>query len=191
MEYSSSKIGISSAAFTPNNKGHFDRDGLRKKKKRSLIRLIRLASYVLKLKKSNKSKCAPFNATSIWKKFVGSMRPLYLQSHQSPSRLMVMEAPPTPLRNILDVDHQEVLTPPISPAYASAASSSCGMSQYASATNLQELDQVDECEENEEENGLYDDTGGDEMIDVKAEQFIAQFYQQMRLQREASQKTGI
>lgn len=77
---------------------------------------------------------------------------------------------------------EDVLPPPMSPhgPYSPCFSSSSGdsMSRYASAQNLQELDREggggndDDC-----------DYGGDEMIDAKAEVFIAQFYEQMRLQR--------
>ena len=67
-----------------------------------------------------------------------------------------------------------------SPTYQSGASSSSssedGMSCYASAVNLQELNK------DNDEDDEYED-GGDEMIDAKAEEFIAQFYQQMKLQQ--------
>ncbi|KAF2304753.1 hypothetical protein GH714_037831 [Hevea brasiliensis] len=155
-------------------------------KKLRPMRLIRLALYMLKLSKASKSKSDPVNETSRWKKFVGSMRPLHLQRHQSPPR--IMEATPTPSAIISAGEHPEVYKAPISPAYTSATSSSNGMSQYESATSLQELDQLDKSEENDEDNG-FDNKGGDEMIDVKAEQFIAQFYQQMRLQNETYKKT--
>ncbi|GMQ00274.1 hypothetical protein CsSME_00047429 [Camellia sinensis var. sinensis] len=48
-------------------------------------------------------------------------------------------------------------------------------SRYASALNLQELD-------DDESDARINDNGGDEMIDAKAEEFIAQFYHQIRVQ---------
>lgn len=77
-----------------------------------------------------------------------------------------------------------------SPSYAS---SSCGSeaSRYASAMNLRDLDACDEEDEKKNDNAAdddddddceFDDSAGDSMIDVKAEMFIAQFYEQMRLQ---------
>lgn len=61
------------------------------------------------------------------------------------------------------------------------------MSQYASANNLQELygenNINDDDEEEEDPDQAFDAMGGDDMIDAKAEIFIAQFYEQMRLQK--------
>jgi hypothetical protein len=64
-------------------------------------------------------------------------------------------------------------------------------SPYASAIGLNELVSSDEEnerqeeieEEEEEEEEVAVRGNGDETIDAKAEEFIAQFYQQMRLQR--------
>lgn len=57
------------------------------------------------------------------------------------------------------------------------------MSQYASAINLLELDGEDEDEEDEEESDkVLENYAADVMIDTKADEFIAQFYEQMRCQ---------
>ncbi|KAI4301471.1 hypothetical protein L6164_034749 [Bauhinia variegata] len=134
---------------------------------------------------------------SIWRKLVGSMRPLHLQSNQSPpptleSRLPAVaeaEAPPTSENKINDF-HSDKASPSVfgSPVdgeeYESQDSPSVHdetESRYASALALNEL--VDQSEENEQEECEgYVDEDGDVMIDAKAEQFIAQFYEQMRLQ---------
>ncbi|OVA02569.1 Protein of unknown function DUF761 [Macleaya cordata] len=71
-------------------------------------------------------------------------------------------------------------------------------SQYASALNLQELDRtggnncggeeyvnVDGCNDDDDDDmiEIYIDDDGDQMIDARAEEFIAYFYEQMKLQR--------
>ncbi|CAN1352989.1 hypothetical protein LINPERPRIM_LOCUS43004 [Linum perenne] len=59
------------------------------------------------------------------------------------------------------------------------------MTPYASANNLLDLDKWEEENDQEEENdNYYDGIEGDVMIDSKAEEFIARFYQQMMLQDE-------
>ncbi|CAL9075717.1 unnamed protein product, partial [Musa textilis] len=59
-----------------------------------------------------------------------------------------------------------------------SCSSSDGMSRYASAEDLQLLDDADDSTEA--------DAGAPNAIDMKAEEFIARFYEQMRLQRQES-----
>lgn len=187
MEHGSSTIAFCGAAIEVNSSSHLDCDGLTKNKKRRRMPLIRLALYILNMHKSRKSKCVPDTDTTAWKKFVASVRPLHLQSHQSPPR--VMEAQPVPSPVISFAEHVEIDKQLLSPAYASAGSSPCVMSEYASATNLYELDELGGNEENDENNGFYDIIG-DGMIDIKAEEFIAQFYQQIRLQHEAYRNNG-
>lgn len=160
-----------------------DRDGLPKRKKLNPIHFFRAAIYMLTLK-SGKSKSAHVDVASKWKKLVSSVRPLHIHSNQSPPRTIeTTPAQPEPVAPLTEViEPFEVFTPPLSPAKTSIASSSSGISsQYASAQNLQDLDQSDESDEDDEDR-YYDDKVGDEMIDAKAEQFIAQFYEQMRLQ---------
>ncbi|CAN8248071.1 unnamed protein product [Cochlearia groenlandica] len=63
---------------------------------------------------------------------------------------------------------------------ATSSSSSSGISGYGSAKSLRDMDCLDEDEE------CYGDVDeGDEMIDVKAEEFIVRFYEQMRMQNQA------
>jgi hypothetical protein len=68
---------------------------------------------------------------------------------------------------------------PLSPDSSQYASTTNSL--YASAVGLNEMVE----EEKEEEIVNKDDIvgDGDDMIDAKAEEFIAQFYQDMRLQR--------
>ncbi|EEF47300.1 uncharacterized protein LOC8265154 [Ricinus communis] len=194
MENNSSNIVVSSNTVTALDNNQKSHNGfVPKKKKRGPMHVFRVALYMIKSNKSKKSKSVSVGTVSIWKKLfgLGSMRPLQMPSDPLSPPLHLLEGgttgtgvPPVLTRSV--VEHLEVFTPPMSPAQASvASSSSCGMSQYASATNLQLLDEGDESDEDDQEVDINGDKGGDEMIDLKAEKFIAQFYQQMRLQDEA------
>ncbi|KAJ6674982.1 COTTON FIBER PROTEIN [Salix viminalis] len=174
-----------------NNGGYQDGvDPKPPKKKRSPLHILRVANYMLSLK-SGKSKTAHTDVVSKWKKLLSSMRPLHINSSQSTPRSIGREKVPMatltskdvyePSEAFEDVEQLEVLTPPWSPAPKSTAGSSSGQtSQYASAQNLQELD--DQRDEDDEDDSYYDDKYGDEMIDMKAEEFIAKFYDQMKFQ---------
>jgi len=144
------------------------------------MNFLRVALYMLRRKSGTKHT----SNVGLWKKLLGSMRPLHLQSNdQSPPPPLpstALEIMPPPL-NVVVEHTEEAFTPPLSPAIHSSSSSvDGGMSQYASAVNLQELDRCDEEDEDEEE--VYADGLGDAMIDEKAEEFIAYFYEVMRLQ---------
>ncbi|XP_061338433.1 uncharacterized protein LOC133285238 [Gastrolobium bilobum] len=135
--------------------------------------------------RNRKSKVLPENdddddeSRSVWKKLVGSMRPLHLQSGsprhnggQTPKK-MNTTAPSESGDDGFDSASEY--------AYSPSATSS----RYASAVGLNEMVQDEENQKDEEiivkeDNGNGD---GDDMIDAKADEFIAQFYQQMRLQR--------
>lgn len=168
------------------------------KKKRSPMHILRVANYMLSLK-SEKSKTAPTDAVSKWKKLLSSMRPLHINSNQSAQRSIgdrVLMAPLTISKEVVeqskdvyapsaaseDVEQFELFTPPWSPAPKSTGSSSGQTSQYASAQNLQELDDQSD---GDDEDSYYDDKFGDEKIDMKAEEFIAKFYGQMKLQHKS------
>ncbi|KAI5680506.1 hypothetical protein M9H77_01733 [Catharanthus roseus] len=113
-----------------------------------------------------------------WKKIVGSIRPLHVPDNNTPTAL----SPST------TVDCFDDLIPNASscsfPSPSVYDGSSIGsMSQYASASNLQDLDDNNNSDnENDDPDEVFDAIGGDEMIDAKAEEFIAQFYLQMKLQ---------
>ncbi|KAG5231697.1 DUF761 domain-containing protein [Salix suchowensis] len=157
-----------------NNGGYQDGvDPKPPKKKRSPLHILRVANYMLSLK-SGKSKTAHTDVVSKWKKLLSSMRPLHINSSQSTPRSIGEEVPMATLTSkevyepsaaFEDAEQLEVLTPPC---------------QYASAQNLQELD--DQRDEDDEDDSYYDDKYGDAMIDMKAEEFIAKFYDQMKFQ---------
>lgn len=162
-----------------------------RKKNRGIMNILRIAAYMLR-SKSTKSKSSNVEVASGWRKFMCSMRPFFVQANQSPPRLDVakhevnspsIRAAEQELRKVEEVAEQtEVFTAPVSPARRSVGSSSDTASVFASALNLQELDK---CDDGSGENGdsYYDDKVGDDMIDMKAEMFIASFYEQMRLQK--------
>lgn len=164
------------------------------KKRRGGVQFLKVALFMIR-RRSGKSKSVDVASKGIWRNLVGSMRPLHLQSNASP--------PPSiegaPNMTSMSERYDDVMLPPASPGSSiSSMSSEDGMSsRYASAVNLQELDKESssryasavnlqeldkECDD--------DLVGGDEvlvvddeLIDAKAEEFIAQFYEQMRLQR--------
>ncbi|KAJ6686666.1 COTTON FIBER PROTEIN [Salix purpurea] len=198
MEHKSEAAIDIVSAVTTTNKNH--QDGIpkiTKKKRRSAMHILRVAMYMLSLK-SGKSTSVHADAASKWKKYLSFMRPLHVHSnHQRieatpapvTSTEVVEESKVTPPPASEDVVEQlEVFTPPMSPAPKSVASSSSGQtSQYTSAQNLLDLliDMSDDEDEDGDEDSYYDDKYGDETIDMKAEQFIAKFYVQMKLQHKS------
>lgn len=138
-------------------------------KKRGPMSIFKAALFMVRRNHSKKKAPVAVDVASNAMKLVGSMRPLHLQESNSP---------PQPRIHVsISMDNfQDVYPPPISPSAASSSGSSIdGMSRYASAENLQELGRSDD-------DDVWGD-GGDEMIDIKAKEFIAQFYAQMRLER--------
>ncbi|KAF8036799.1 hypothetical protein BT93_C2498 [Corymbia citriodora subsp. variegata] len=113
-------------------------------------------------------------------KVVGSMRPLHLQSHRSPQHPRVLGSLAPPLGS--EQHEDELLSPMSMPSRMTRSTSRSsaseeGGSRFASAANLVDLDSG-----SEDDDQFPHIEGGDETIDVKAEQFIAQFYEQMRAQ---------
>lgn len=151
------------------------------KKNRGAMHILKVALYMLR-RKSGKSKTSihvDVASKGPWKKVLGSIRPLHIQSNQSPPKYDI-EAPAPVIEQF-----EEVFTPNEASPSTTPCSSVDGMSQYSSALNLQELDVCTE-EENEEEDNVYmhyDEDVGDEMIDAKAEEFISNFYEQMKIQQ--------
>ncbi|XWS46582.1 hypothetical protein CRYUN_Cryun14cG0080400 [Craigia yunnanensis] len=195
-----SKTPPGSISFYRDKNKAPDQNGLslRKKRKRSTpMEVLKAALFVLRLKSSkSKSKSIQANVASnfSWKGLVGSMRPMHLQSHESPP--LAIEAKPAimPEPESIHVGEQTVeaimplLSPMVdvltrSPAFSiSSYGSVSDMSQYESPKlNLEEIYVIKPSEEVTEEE-WYDNDGGDEMIDAKAEEFIAHFYEQLRLQ---------
>lgn len=148
-----------------------------RKKKSGAFGIFRAALYMLRKSTDEKEAAAKKEKSGggggDWKKMVGSIRPMHGQ-----------EAPASPMHMMSPV---HMMSPGsdhwTSPASSSA--SSCGtMSRYASAPNLRDLcDGEEEIEESERDpDEVFDAITGDEMIDVKAEEFIAQFYKQIQHQ---------
>ncbi|CAJ2631950.1 unnamed protein product [Trifolium pratense] len=183
---------------------------LTRKRKSGPMNVLRVAILMMRgsPKKSNvtpkKSNVTPKDDESknVWSKLVGSIRPLHLQSNQSPRSFsgqkfnqLIPLAPDSPSSECgasMFTAEEEPYSPlqksPSISRYASAVGlnelvKSEATSRYASAVGLNEL--VPSDEENEKEEAIEDevDGNGDEKIDAKADEFIAQFYQQMRLQR--------
>lgn len=145
-----------------------------------------------------------------WKKLVGSMRPLHLQDSQSPppQNPAVAQAIKIPTGKRSEIDELFPISPSSTSSWGTMSqfastnnlqevagtgtmsqSSSASnlqelaggastMSQYGSATNLRDLD----VEEEDESDKVLENCEADVMIDAKAEEFIAQFYEQMRRQ---------
>ncbi|GAB4830552.1 hypothetical protein Ancab_020316 [Ancistrocladus abbreviatus] len=160
------------------------------KKKRSVMHLIRAALFMLRGKNKKSNSLA---TTSSLTRLFGLVRPLHLPDNQQ--SLPALQLPPqaTSMMRVKSVDDMSEISdrPALqewsTPLHEGLSSSTAGdqMSRYASAMNLQELDVDDDNVYNEESDNdaYYDGIEGDKMIDVKAEQFIAQFYQQMKLQQ--------
>lgn len=176
-------------------------DGEKNKKKRGAFTLFKAATLLI-IRRRPEGKPKPEVPSKVtWKKIVGSIRPFHLQDNQSPQpSAHSIAASPT-----VEQRPDDVSTPlPPSPhaiINRSSANSDDGMSQYGSTTNLQELDKGSESQyasavnlqavakqgetdDNDDggDDGISNNNVGDEMIDSKAEEFIAKFYQQMRVQ---------
>lgn len=182
-----------------------------KKKRRGAMQLIKVALFMLRRRSGKANSVDVVASRGMWNRLVGSIRPLHLQNNGSPrhnsshnsKKSIIPEVDQDQRNDDVISNVTSILQQPMSPAASSSYSSSAssgqdGMSSYASVGNLQELesrytsavnlrDLDSSCEDEEEEESKcgygYDENGGDEMIDVKAEEFIAQFYEQMRLQR--------
>ncbi|GKU86969.1 hypothetical protein SLEP1_g1432 [Rubroshorea leprosula] len=158
------------------------------KKKRSAFQVIKAAIYLLQNKSSkHKSKSMNLDVPSkgSWKAVLGSMRPMHLNNnvHSPPPAFQDKRITFSPEHD--RPSSEELFTPPFSPFQDTATSSSyssCGVSRYTSATNLQELQNSEESSGDESDQCARYDDNGDEMIDAKAEEFINQFYQQIRIQ---------
>nr|AFK45440.1 unknown [Lotus japonicus] len=169
-----------------------------RRKKNRAMHVIRVALFMMRGGRSRKQSVLPVDDGSkgIWRKLVGSMRPLHI--HRSPSQESISHSSPPNTTTTL---------PPASLSLLKGKSKSCMNSpteeepyspsppstRYASAVGLNELVQSsdDDCEkqevkvivEDEDDDDDEEYFDGDEQIDDKAWEFIAQFYQQMKLQR--------
>ncbi|CAD5196224.1 uncharacterized protein LOC103971441 [Musa acuminata AAA Group] len=140
-------------------------------KKRSTLSIFRAAIVALSgcsASKKDATLGSPTGADGMLKTLVGSMRPLGLPLEYRPPLPLLPPPPPAGHESF----HDAYLLP------SPSCSSSDGMSRYASAEDLQLLDDADDSTEA--------DAGAPNAIDMKAEEFIARFYEQMRLQRQES-----
>jgi len=161
--------------------------------KGGLMNVIKVVLYMLRGKgdKTGK-KLSPSLSTATntsLTNFVGAFRPFHLQRDVGG---MTSSSPHPQLRLFSRRDDEVIEASPYHSKYDASSSlrssSSRGdMSRYASAQSLNDLDNI--AEDSDEEEGMmidgdayYDGLEGDEMIDDKADKFIAKFYQQMRLQ---------
>ncbi|XP_008807791.3 uncharacterized protein LOC103720045 [Phoenix dactylifera] len=160
----------------------------RPRKRSGALGLLRAVLFVTR--QSTSKKVAPAQAnevvrsgrTSFWKSLVAGVRPLH--HHQLEHQEV---APPEPVAALplTKVDYfHEVFTPATSPLHSSVD----GMSRYASAEDLHALDTGEDGKRDAEKDGG-DDRGDAEPneIDVKAEEFIARFYEQQLLESIALQ----
>ncbi|RDX81868.1 hypothetical protein CR513_37404, partial [Mucuna pruriens] len=191
--------------------------------------IFKMALLMMRGRRSRKSKVFVMDdkSKSIWRKIVGSIRPLHLQSDHSPSphhnnndNNIIPIIPQS--KPMITAPPSENSTDHSDEGFESASEFTCSppSSRYASAVGLSEMmleeenknvkeeeavkensddkdknndDENDEKKNVKEEDVVKDknddknkdndnDGDWDEMIDAKAEEFIAQFYRQIRLQ---------
>ncbi|XP_068664337.1 uncharacterized protein [Aristolochia californica] len=147
-------------------------------KKRGAMNLLRVALYMLRRRSNRKAGGLPIQVTSrkgFWKNLMAAVRPMDLEDR--PRQLLTAGESPVPLQIEAPNDLQAPLSleSPLHPRCSSSSSSVDAMSRYASAQDLKQLD------DSEDEEDVHGD--GDEAIDILAEKFIANFYEQIRLQR--------
>lgn len=144
------------------------------KKKRGATQLLKAASFVLGRPKKPKPIHVDVESKSMWRRLVGSRLPLHDHNHTN------QLSSPTSVEHVDDTVQSSVSQSGVSSSSCSEAS----VSRYASVANLEELDRSEDDDDDDDDDAAYNDCdGGDEMIDVKADMFIARFYEQMRLQR--------
>ncbi|KAF5178888.1 hypothetical protein FRX31_031523 [Thalictrum thalictroides] len=151
-------------------------------KKHRALHLVKVVLYMLNRRRSAKNTEVDVASKGLWKKLVGAMRPLHHQQLPHSTSSSISPPPSIEVGNIGSPDFQDI---PQDWNLASPSTSDGTKSHYASALDLQALDKSDDGENNIEvviEEGFFEDEG-DEMIDARAEEFIANFYAQMKLQR--------
>jgi len=136
-------------------------------KKRGGSQLLKAASFMFGRSKKPKPIHVAVEPKGMWKRLAGSMHPLRLHNNH-PAQPHGLPSP--------TVEHLDDMVPSCGASSSSGSEESIG--RYMSAVNLRDLDRGED-----EDDEACNDQGGDEMIDFKAEVFIAQFYEQMRLQR--------
>lgn len=157
-----------------------DKKARKRTKKHGPLHLVRAAIFMLR--RSRKEGVVPAEVVSrkgLWDGFVSTVRLLH---HESPIGLhdevvvQVTAEPPEAIQS------PPISSPPPKTNIEKSPSVDRISSRYASAEDLKELDNVSETDQENEEDP------GEHSIDQLAEEFIAKFYEQMRLQRMASIK---
>ncbi|KAJ0265098.1 Cotton fiber protein [Hirschfeldia incana] len=153
---------------------------MKKKRTRGAMHVVGVVLYMLRRRRRTK----PFK-NGFWRRVAESFQQLKSDNSimQPPSNITIM--PPTsPVKEKPQVRSDDQLSEMVEVFTATSSSCSSGISGYGSAKSLRDIDCLDEDDDNDEDcYGGVD--GGDEMIDVKAEEFIERFYEQMRMQNQA------
>lgn len=154
------------AAATADDEGR-RRAALSAKKKRPGVNLLRLAVFMVRLRSPPRADPSPAGGAAsprgkgLWKTLVAVVRLLHPVGDRGRALLLptgTSSAPPTPSSPSTSEDSQSGWT-----------------SRYQSAADLRELAGGESDEE--------DDGGAPHSIDLRAEEFIARFYEQIRLQQ--------
>ncbi|KAK4282546.1 hypothetical protein QN277_013908 [Acacia crassicarpa] len=152
-----------------------------RKKQRGPMYFIKVALFMIKTSSDKSKGFSSSKSKSLWSKLLGSVRPLHLQLQQVPEP-QVAKLPAlihqSPARTEFSEDYL------FSPSEGSSRSTT--YTPFSSAVGLNEMAQSEEDDEPEGVPAASDHWGGDEMIDAKAEEFIANFYNEMKLQRRHS-----
>ncbi|CAH8305320.1 unnamed protein product [Eruca vesicaria subsp. sativa] len=144
--------------------------------------------------------------TRFWRRVVESVRKVHseitiMPKSKSTNTILLPPAPPPATENgqnggddadgddvvVVADESRDRLTEATEVFTAASSSSSSGISGYASAMSLRDLDHhydEDEDEDDDDADCYSDVEGGDEMIDEKAEEFIVRFYAQMKMQNQ-------
>lgn len=140
--------------------------------------------------------------TRFWRRVVESVRKVHseitiMPTSNSTNTILLPPAPPPATETSQDAgDHDahhvdgdadasgDRLTEAIEVFTAASSSSSSGISGYASAMSLRDLDHHYDDDEDDEVDCYSDIEEGDEMIDEKADEFIVRFYAQMKMQNQ-------
>ncbi|KAG6575790.1 hypothetical protein SDJN03_26429, partial [Cucurbita argyrosperma subsp. sororia] len=158
--------------------------GQTKKKSNRAMQIFKLSLFMLR-RRSKKSKASVDMGSDkgLWQRLLASIRPLHIEDNESPPTIVHTSLAPKP-KEVYEESPIPLSSSPSSSFSSSTLFSCTSMSssfctrQHASEPNLQELD--NDSESDNDENTI---DGGDEMIDAKADEFIAQFYEQMRRQQ--------
>ncbi|CAH8322699.1 unnamed protein product [Eruca vesicaria subsp. sativa] len=154
---------------------------MKKKRSRGGMHVIGVVLFMLRRRRRTK----PFK-NGFWRRLVESFQPPSNITMQPPSNITIMP-PASPVKEKSPARSEDQLSEMVEVLTATSSSCSSGISGYGSAKSLRDMDCLDEddYDDDDDEDCYGDVDGGDEMIDVKAEEFIERFYEQMRIQNQA------